>query len=81
MRNLYYTEALRNPLGVKPKKNRLFSALPQAAIFHFKAPEGSMTNQYFTNACTTGHAYPVEYFHGMSSKTTAYLRNNTTLNL
>ena len=35
-----------------------------------------MTNQYFTNACTVGHAYPVDYFHSMSSKTTAYLRNN-----
>ena len=40
-----------------------------------------MSNQYFTNACTVGHVYPVDYFHGMSSKTTAYLRNNTTLNV
>ena len=40
-----------------------------------------MTNQYFTNACTAGHAYPVNYSHGMSSKTIAYLRNNTTLKL
>ena len=40
-----------------------------------------MTSQYFTNACTVGHAFPVDYFHDMSSKTTAYLRNNTTLKL
>ena len=40
-----------------------------------------MTNQYFTNACTVGHAYPVDYFHGISSKTTAYIRNNATLNV
>ena len=40
-----------------------------------------MTNQYFTNACTVRHAYPVDYSHGMSSKTIAYLRNNTTLKL
>ena len=40
-----------------------------------------MTNQYFTNACTVGHAYPVDYLYGMSSKTIAYLRNNTTLKL
>ena len=32
-----------------------------------------MINQYFTNACTVGHAYPVDYSHGMSSKTIAYL--------
>ena len=30
--------ALRNPLGVKPKKNRVFSALPQAAIFFISKP-------------------------------------------
>ena len=40
-----------------------------------------MTNQYFTNACTVGHAYPVYYFHGISSKTTAYIKNNATLNV
>ena len=40
-----------------------------------------MTNQYFTNACTVGHAYPVDYFHGISSKTTAYIRNNATLHV
>ena len=72
---------MRNPLGVKPKKNRIFSALPQAAIFYFQAPEDSMTNQYLTNTCTVGHAYPVDYFHGISSKTTAYIRNNATLNV
>ena len=56
----------RNPLGVKRKKYIAFLALPQAAIFYFQAPEDSMTNQYFTNACTVGHAYPVDYFHSMS---------------
>ena len=40
-----------------------------------------MTNQYFTNACTVEHAYPVDYFHGISSKTTAYIKNNTTLDV
>ena len=40
-----------------------------------------MTNQYFTNACTVVHAYPVDYFHGISSKTTAYIRNNAILNV
>ena len=40
-----------------------------------------MTNQYITNACTIGHAYPVDYFYGMSPKTTAVttgLNNRTT---
>ena len=73
--------ALRNPLGVKPKKNLVFLALSQAAIFYIQAPEDSMTKQSFTNACTVGHAYPVDYFHGISSKTTAYIRNNATLNV
>ena len=28
-----------------------------------------------------GHAYHVDYFHSISSKTTAYIRNNATLNV